>query len=581
MKLIKWIEKPLHEMVFFIVCLICIIPPTMNHFLLLFKNVDIDILVMQYLSIAITISYVMTTIVYLFRKYRLVKCLAYVSVVTLLFVFFFLKLSFGTNVSPLVVLMLAETNTNESLEFLHNFALTKECFISFAITIIMILAIVVMEKHTLKQKGNAIRHIVAALFIITLPVSIYATRIAKVLYDCRNMNEVNAWYDDYYPYAMDNISTLLYSIYIPHITANEIASVVHRTTESVKQQAETTEKDSLDVVFIIGESYIKYHAHLYGYDLPTTPIMDREQEKGNLYVFNNIISPYNSTTLVVKNVMCTNSISDDEVWSDGIYFPAIFKRAGFNVYMWDNQKTLGSFLIYTFTINSLIYNKQLAEVAYSETNNNTYKYDGELLQSLFKEKTGKHNLSIIHLMGQHVDASERYPQTFNRFSGKDIKRKHAYLDEEKKQSIAEYDNATLYNDSVIGMLFNTYRNKNAVVVYLSDHGEEIYDIRDAKGRNLEHVKDADVIRYQNDVPFVVWCSDRYKALHPDIINNLETSINRKGMLDNVCQLLFRLANMKTSFYKPERDITSQKYKTKKRIIYDEIDYDDIIENAGD
>lgn len=575
MKLINLIEKPLHEIVFFIICLICIIPPTINHLLLLFKDVDIDILVIQYLSIAIIISYVMTTIIYLFRKYRLVKCLAYVFLITLLFVFFFLKLSFGTNISPLVVLMLAETNTNESLEFLHNFALTKECFISFAITIVMILTIVIMEKHTLKQKSNTIKHVVAALFIIALPISIYATRIGKSLYDCNNMNEVNIWYDNYYPYAMDNISTLLYSIYIPHVTANEIVSVVHQTTESVKLKAETTEKDSLDIFLVIGESYIKYHAHLYGYDLPTTPIMDREQEKGNLYVFNNMISPYNSTTLVIKNVMCTNSISDGEVWSDGIFFPAIFKRAGFNVYMWDNQKTLGSFLIYTFTINSLIYNKQLADVTYSETNNTIYMYDGELLQSLFKEKRGKHNLSIIHLMGQHVDTSERYPQTFNHFNAKDIKRNDTYLDEEKKQSIAEYDNATLYNDSVIGMLFNTYRNRNAVVVYLSDHGEEIYDIRDSKGRNLEHVKDPDVIRYQNDVPFIVWCSDKYKALHTDIINNLEASLNRKGMLDNVCQLLFRLANLKTSFYKPERDITSSKYKTKKRIIYDEINYDDI------
>lgn len=575
MKLMKWIEKPLNEMVFFIVCLICIIPPTMNHFLLLFRNIDIDVLVMQYLSIAITISYVLTTLVYLLRKWKLVKCLAYILVITLLFVFFYLKLSFGTNISPLVIQMLAETNTNESLEFLQNFTLTKECFIAFVITIVVLLVVITMEKY-FKLQNKTVRHIIATLVIITFPVTIYATRIAKTLYECNNMNEVNAWYDDYYPYAMDNISTLLYSVYIPHITANEIACVVSQTTEAAKQQVRTMENDSLDVVLVIGESYIKYHAHLYGYNLPTTPIMDREQKRENLYVFNNIISPYNSTTLVIKNVMCTNSISDGESWSEGIYFPAIFKQAGYNVYMWDNQKTLGSFLIYTFTINSLIYNKQLTNIAYSETNSTTYQYDGELLQSLFKEKTGKHNLSIIHLMGQHVAASERYPEAFNRFSAKDIKRNDAYLDEEKKKSIAEYDNATLYNDSVIGMLFNTYRNKNAVVVYFSDHGEEIYDIRNEKGRNLEHIKDADIIRYQNDVPFVVWCSEKYKALHPDIINDLEASVNRKGMLDNVCQLLFRLANLQTIQYVPERDITSSKYKTKKRIIYDEFNYDDII-----
>ena len=580
MKVIKLIEKPLHEIVFFIVCLICIIPPTINHFLLLFNDVDLDILVIQYLSIAVTISYIITLLIYIFRKYKLIKYMAYVFIITLLFVFIFLKLSFGTNISPLVVLMIAETNTNESLEFIQNFAFTKECFISLTITILMILAVVMMERHTFKKKNHFIKHVVAILVIITFPISIYATHIAKSLYDCKNMNEINKWYDDYYPYAMDNMSTLLYSVYIPHITANEIKSVIHQTKESVKLQAETTENDSLDVIFVIGESYIKYHAHLYGYNLPTTPIMDREQKKGNLFVFNNMISPYNSTTLVIKNIMCTNSISDGESWCDGIYFPAIFKRAGFNVYMWDNQKTVGLFLIYTFTINSLIYNKQLTDITYTKNNNITYQYDGELLESFFKEKTGKYNLSIIHLMGQHVTASERYPKEFNCFSAKDIKRNDTYLDEEKKQSIAEYDNATLYNDSVIGMLFNTYKNRNAVVIYLSDHGEEIYDIRDSKGRNLELIKDTNVIKYQNDVPFIVWCSDKYKVSHSGIIKDLQASVNKKGMIDNVCQLLFRLANIKTSFYNSERDITSSKYKTKKRIIYDKFNYDDIVHNMN-
>ena len=45
MKLFKLIKKPLNEMVFFIVCLICIVPPTINHFLILFRDIEIDILV--------------------------------------------------------------------------------------------------------------------------------------------------------------------------------------------------------------------------------------------------------------------------------------------------------------------------------------------------------------------------------------------------------------------------------------------------------------------------------------------------------------------------------------------------------
>lgn len=117
MKLFKLIKKPLNEMVFFIVCLICIVPPTINHFLILFRDIDIDILVVQYLSIAIIVSYIFTSIVYILRKWKIIKYIAYTFVITLLFVFFFLKLTFGTNISPLLIVMLAETDLHIYLFF--------------------------------------------------------------------------------------------------------------------------------------------------------------------------------------------------------------------------------------------------------------------------------------------------------------------------------------------------------------------------------------------------------------------------------------------------------------------------------
>ena len=78
------------------------------------------------------------------------------------------------------------------------------------------------------------------------------------------------------------------------------------------------------------------------------------------------------------------------------------------------------------------------------------------------------------------------------------------MDKNKKWAIATYDNATLYNDAVMGHIFDLYRNKNAVVVYFSDHGEEIYDYRDQRGRHVSYAPSADMLRHQNEVPFVIW-----------------------------------------------------------------------------
>lgn len=574
MKIINLIGKPLQEIVFFLVCFTCIIAPTINFLLILYTEIDLDILFLKYIANAITISYILTVIVYLTKKYKIIRLLMYSFVLLLLLTYLFLKISFGTNISPLLITMIAETNYQESSEFIYNYIFSKASWISLFIVGFILFLAWIGEKRKIKIIISNHR-IVSILIIISMIITIFNIRILKSLIDCKNMNEVNTWYENYYPYAMDNISTLMYSLYIPHITSTEIENAIQLTEKATEEKVEICTQDSLNVIFVLGESYIKYHAHLYGYPLSTTPYMDKELENGNLYVFQDMISPYNSTTQAVKNILCTNSISNGETWSESVFFPALFKKAGYNVYIWDNQKTIGTFLIYTYTINSFIYNKRIIELSYTDYNDKIYQYDGQLIASFFKKKTGMFNFVLFHLMGQHVMPSERYPSRFNHFSAKDILRNDDYLNDEKKQLIAEYDNATLYNDYVMGQIFSYYRNKNAVIVILSDHGEEIYDIRDAKGRNYSFEKKKNIIQYQNDIPFVIWCSDKYKHHYPDIIKDIENAKYKKGMCDNVCQLLFRIAHIKTAFYKTERDISSPSYIAGKRIIYDNINYDEL------
>lgn len=48
------------------------------------------------------------------------------------------------------------------------------------------------------------------------------------------------------------------------------------------------------------------------------------------------------------------------------------------------------------------------------------------------------------------------------------------------------------------------------------------------------------------------------------------------MTDNVCQVLFHLAGIKSNYYKPERDLISDKYRRPKRLVNRTIDYDTIV-----
>ena len=136
-------------------------------------------------------------------------------------------------------------------------------------------------------------------------------------------------------------------------------------------------------------------------------------------------------------------------------------------------------------------------------------------------------------------------------------------------------NATLYNDYVIGKIFNLYRNKNAVVVYLSDHGEEEYDYRDSKGRkHCSKEQTPQWLKYVNCVPFVIWCSDSYQAKHPEVVKEISNALHRPFITDQVSQVLFHLAGMRSRYHKPANDILSPCYKARKRILLNGLCFDD-------
>ena len=270
-----------------------------------------------------------------------------------------------------------------------------------------------------------------------------------------------------------------------------------------------------------------------------------------------------------------------ESWFRSIYFPTIFKKSGFDVVFWDNQRDDFTKGVDTYTLDALLYDPQLSSITYNLTNHQSFRYDDELIKDYeSKMSFAKYNFRIFHFWGQHIDAKDRYPHDkFSRFSAKDIRNNAPYMTESKKQDIANYDNATYYNDYVVNHIINLYRDKNTVMVYFSDHGEEVYDYRDSKGRvEAAPGQEKEWLKYQFEVPFVIWCSDKYKTLHPDVVRRIKASLNRPFMTDNTCHLLFDLAGLKTIYYRPERDLISPKFKPSKRIVQNNIDFDAVMSN---
>ena len=150
------------------------------------------------------------------------------------------------------------------------------------------------------------------------------------------------------------------------------------------------------------------------------------------------------------------------------------------------------------------------------------------------------------------------------------------LTNEEKETIAQYDNATLYNDFVLSKIVEQFRNENAIVIYLSDHGEECYgkDVRMA-GR-LTEVEQIDVKKYHEEfeIPFWIWCSPVYKATHHELFKPIHQARTNKFMTDDLPHLLFYLAGIETKTYKADRCMLTPQYNNQRsRKVLNRIDYD--------
>lgn len=563
-KIFYHVLRPLcTEWPFFIIFLFLISQTALKTLLVDYRDMASLKAVFLYLSLASLISYIATLILYL-SKSKLLKIVFYIVGLVLFAVYLFLWLVFGTSLSPTIIQILGETNSQETSEFIHSFILSSRSLITVLCLTAAIVGIVFLEKKAKAIRFGRMIYPCGIILTFVLCVGLYKSHIYYTLLRTSTSKELSEWTVQNSPYfPMDMVTTLAYSLHGP-VAVNhdiEIARTVARKVYDSPVSVKAADRE-LTVVYILGESYIKHHAGIYGYRLPTTPNLTKERDAGNLFVFNDAMSASNSTTDAEKNTFSLNNLSKKQFWYDHPMFTTVFKHAGYQVYMWDLQRTWDDNAVFTFSVNAYIYDKEISRLSYTESNSRKFTYDGDLVDDFMHRHRmlrGR-NLLVFHLIGQHVDARSRYPHDgrFERFKVQDIRRNERWMTDAMRQDIANYDNATYYNDWVIAKIINSIRDRNAVMVYLSDHGEEIYDYRPQKGRSMAPMT-RQLQQHQFAIPLVVWCSDKYKQLHPEVVQALSEAVDRPLMSDNIGQTMLHLGGIDTPYYRPEHDVLSDKY----------------------
>lgn len=368
---------------------------------------------------------------------------------------------------------------------------------------------------------------------------------------------------------------LMFSIYANTLTAKQIDRLVATAN---KVTVYSCSYRSPNIVLIIGESYNRHHSSQYGYVMPTTPRQSQLERQGRLVKYTDVVSPWNLTSFVFKHLFSLYTVGDKGEWCDYPLFPELFRKAGYHVTFLTNQfLPKAKEAVYDFSGGFFLNNPKLSAAQFDTRNTQLHQYDEDLLRDYdeLKGQNTDHNLIIFHLLGQHVQYRQRSPKDRKHFHGDDYKELKPHLNARERQTLADYDNAILYNDSIVTEIVRKFENDDAIVIYVPDHGEECYEGDMHFFCRMHSAKvDARLAHAEFDIPMWIWCSRSYIKHRPAIFREVVDARSRRFMTDALPHMLLYLAGINTPDYSPELNLLSPEYnEARPRILKNTADYD--------
>ena len=507
---------------------------------------------------------------------------------------------FGSTLTPTMLLLVGETDSREAGEFLRSCVSPDVVFsplgwvLLVAATHILVsveLRFPHLVPHALKEPVARMRGIMASRAEVLKPMAGAAVTVMLVwaavasahnkaatwqLMSGRTIGEVeHTLTEKDHAVLYQPVYRLAFSIYANELTATQVQKLV---AAADKVRVDSCSFTSPDIVLIIGESYNRHHSQQYGYFLPTTPRQVQREKRGRLVRFTDVVAPWNLTSFVFKNLFSLHVVGQKGEWCDYPLFPELFRKAGYHVTFITNQfLPKAKEAVYDFSGGFFLNNPKLSQAQFDTRNDKLHVYDEDLLADYDRLKTQEtgHNLTIFHLIGQHVNYRLRSPKDRKKFTADDYKEAKPHLNDRERTTLSDYDNAILYNDSVVDQICKRFEDREAIVIYVPDHGEECYEGDMHFFCRLHSAKvDARLAHAEFDIPFWIWCSHKYAVRHPQVFRQVVAARNRRFMTDALPHLLLYLAGIHAPDYHDEYNLISPDYdEARPRILKGVADYD--------
>jgi len=488
------------------------------------------------------------------RLRRLLFALSFFVSLLLGGVEFFSIVQYSSLIGAGIVTAVLQTNPREAGEFIRMYVGWKGVA---AAALLVVAGIFAYRRLYLVKVPFLTRHHLS----LSLPVVIVAALVAGGVLLTR-----------YYSFIVnDSLDVPVVRVGRAATTSVENIRAFEKLKEEASSDVEVTENksDTPYVVFILGESTTRDRMHLYGYPLENTPNLDELNEKGELAVFRDTISPEAATVAVLRKLLTFADMESAKPWYAYNNMIDTMKAAGYRTYWLSNQESSGIWGNVAQLFAGRSDYSRFTRLRESHEDNGIYD---EALFPLVDEALqapAEKNFYLIHLMGGHGLYYMRFPYLFSKFTAADVPPPQDGLSEERRTEIAQYANAIYYNDFVVTSIMGKFADKDAIVVYIPDHGEALYDRGSTFSGHVEEHPTKETL----EVPMIFWASPIYRAHHPEKWQALRAAVDRPYMTDDFIHTLLDLLDIRTPEYDPRKSVINPAFQPRAHRMVQGHDYD--------
>lgn len=328
--------------------------------------------------------------------------------------------------------------------------------------------------------------------------------------------------------------------------------------------------DVPNVVLVIGESASRNFMQLYGYSVPNNPLLsqlanERERESNNLFVFSDTISKEAHTSDVFESLLNYSDAETNKPWYHYHNMIDIFKRSHHETF-WLEKQTVDEWGITQNLVSNRSKNRYDILGNYGAYDEELVKFYSKNVQPQLKSK----NFIVFHLIGSHSWYADRFPKSFAKFKPSDLSFSNLHVSNDRdKQIVADYVNSLYYNDAVLNGIFNLFKDKDAIVFYLSDHAQDVFESGPTYGHRCS--------KAGLEIPFMIYVSDIFKEKHPEKVKLIKNALNKPFMSDDLIHSLLPLVGIHTKDEIESKNLFSPQFdaQRKRAVCYGSMDYDKV------